>query len=83
MLISASHVNALGVISHCLEKRESNATSSLMMCIVQPAKSRKLTKVHIVGQRYILKSRGMNCGAEIHVVEQKYILKSRAEVTIV
>ena len=82
MLVRASHVNALGVISHRLEKRESNATSSLRSH-VQPARSRKLTEEHIVEQSYILKSRGMNCGAEIHVVEQKYILWSRAEVTIV
>ena len=26
-----------------------------------------------MGQRYILKSRGMNCGAEIHLVEQKFV----------
>ena len=30
-----------------------------------------------MGQRYILQSRGINCGAEIHVVEQKYMLWSR------
>ena len=44
---------------------------------MQPAGSRKLTEVHIVGQMYILQSRGINCGAEIHVVEQKYMLWKR------
>ena len=39
---------------------------------MQPARSRKLTEVHIVGQMYILQSKGINCGAEIHVVGQKY-----------
>ena len=74
LLARASHVNALGVIRHRLEKRESNATSSLVMCNRRGLGN---TEVDIVGQRYILQSRGIYCGTEICVAEMKYILWSK------